>query len=284
MFSKPANLPAFFLLFALSVVPLVAGISYALLYSLGVVGALKTGFTFHHWKKLFTENEVMFSFFYSAAIAVTSLSVSVTLSLWVALRNHHHFRKGPLSYLIYLPLAFPGIAAAFFFFQFLSKSGIVSRVFYQLNITHSINSFPDLINDRYGIGMIVTHCFLSLPFFILLFVNLIKTERIAEYLQLSSTLGACKRKSAFRIAIPMLLRKSMPNLILYFIFMFGAYEIPILLGRSNPETVSVMAVRKLQKFNLLDIPQGYAVAILYTAIVFTLIIIMLKRRKIAYDI
>lgn len=284
MFSKPANFIAFFLLASLAVVPLVAGIGYAILYSLGVVGALKTGFTFGHWQQLFSENEVLFSFLYSAIIALVSLVIAVTLSLWLALRNHHSFRKGPLSYLIYLPLAFPGIVAAFFFFQFLSKSGIVSRVFYQLHITRSIAAFPDLINDRYGIGMIATHCFLSIPFFVLLFVNLIKTERIAEYLQLSATLGAGGRQGAFKVAVPMLLSKSLPNMILYFIFIFGAYEIPILLGRSNPETVSVMAVRKLQKFNLLDIPQGYAIAIFYTAIVFVLIIIMLKRRKIAYDI
>ncbi|MEO7310821.1 MAG: ABC transporter permease subunit [Chitinophagaceae bacterium] len=284
MFSKTANRLAIFLLFALAVLPLLAGIGYALLYSLGVTGALKTGFTFEHWKKLFTENNVLASFLYSAAIAAVSLLVSVSVSLWIALTNHQRFRKGALSYLIYLPLAFPGIVAAFFFFQFLSKSGILSRLFFQLHITHSIDGFPDLTNDRYGIGMIVTHCFLSIPFFVLLFVNFINTERITAYLQLSATLGAGSRKSAFRVAIPMLLRKSLPNIILYFIFMFGAYEIPVLLGRSNPETVSVMAVRKLQKFNLLDIPQGYAIAILYTVVVFSLIVLMLKSRKIAYDL
>jgi len=284
MFSKPANIFAFLLLFAFAVMPLLAAITYALLYSLGVVGALNTGFTFAHWQKLFTENEVIFSFLYSAAIAGVSLIIAVSISLWVALKHHNSFRKGALSYLIYMPLAFPGIVAAFFFFQLLSKSGIVSRVLYQLHITSSISGFPDLINDRYGLGMIATHCFLSIPFFILLFVNLIKTERITEYLSLSATLGAGNRPSALRIAVPMLLRKGMANIILYFIFMFGAYEIPILLGRSNPETVSVMAVRKLQKFNLLHIPQGYAIAILYTVIVFILILFMLKRRKLAYDI
>ncbi|MFX7752023.1 ABC transporter permease subunit, partial [Acinetobacter baumannii] len=81
------------------------------------------------------------------------------------------------------------------------------------------------------------------------------------------SLGANKRQITFRVAIPLLIQKSLPNILLYFIFIFGAYEIPVLLGRSHPESVSVLAVRKLQKFNMLDIPQGYVIAVVYTIFV-----------------
>jgi putative spermidine/putrescine transport system permease protein len=40
--------------------------------------------------------------------------------------------------------------------------------------------------------------------------------------------------------------------------------------------VSVLAVRKLQRFNLLDIPQGYAIAVLYTIFVFILLVFLFK--------
>ena len=47
--------------------------------------------------------------------------------------------------------------------------------------------------------------------------------------------------------------------------------------------VSVLAVRKLQKFNLFDIPQGYAIAILYTAITLTLLVFALQKQTAAHD-
>jgi putative spermidine/putrescine transport system permease protein len=175
-----------------------------------------------------------------------------------------------------MPLAFPGIVAAFFFFQFLTKSGLVSRVLFQAGIISNLDQFPDLINDTFGIGMITTHVFLAFPFFVLLFVNIIKTERVVEYQQLASTFAATKWQSLMRVSVPIVLQKALPNIILYFIFIFGAFEVPLLLGRSNPETISVLAVRKLQRFNLLDIPQGYAIAVLYTAFVFMLLVFLFK--------
>jgi putative spermidine/putrescine transport system permease protein len=107
-------------------------------------------------------------------------------------------------------------------------------------------------------------------------VNIIKTERVVEYQQLASTFAASKWQSIMKVSVPIVLQKALPNIILYFIFIFGAFEVPLLLGRSNPETISVLAVRKLQRFNLLDIPQGYAIAVLYTAFVFMLLVFLFK--------
>lgn len=279
MFSKRSNVIVYALLFLFAVLPLAGGIGFAILYSFGLIGVLNNGFTVEHWTKVFSEGHVVQSFLYSALIAIASLLMSVTLALLTALRHHQVFRKGFFSYIIYIPLAFPGIVAAFFFFQFLTKAGVLSRVLYQLKIITSLDQFPDLINDTYGIGMVTTHVFLSFPFFVLLFVNIIKTERIPEYQQLASTFSATRWQTILHVSAPMLLKKALPNIILYFIFIFGAFEVPLLLGRSNPEIVSVLAVRKLQRFNLLDIPQGYAVAVLYTIFVFILLIVMFKVKK-----
>jgi putative spermidine/putrescine transport system permease protein len=279
MFSKTSNYLIYALLLLFAVLPLVAGLGFAILYSFGLVGVLNNGFTTAHWISIFTEANVIESFLYSAAIAFVSLAISVGLALFVSLKHHQSFRKGLMSYLIYMPLAFPGIVAAFFFFQLLTKSGIISRLLFQINLITSIDKFPDLINDTYGIGMITTHVFLSFPFFVLLFVNVIKTERIVEYQQLASTFAATKWQTLLKVSIPILLQKALPNIILYFIFIFGAFEVPLLLGRSNPETVSVLAVRKLQRFNLLDIPQGYAIAVLYTLFVLILFVFLFKAKN-----
>jgi putative spermidine/putrescine transport system permease protein len=284
MFKKPINIISFLLLFVFAILPLILGFGFALAYSFGLIGVLNTGFTLDNWKALFQNNDVIVSFLYSAWLAAASLTLSVVVSLAIALNFHKKFSKGIYSYLVYMPLAFPSIVAAFFFAQFLGNAGILSRICYQLGIINSIQSFPNLVNDQYSFGIIVAQFFLSLPFFTLLYTGLYQTERIEEYNQLSSSLGAKKTQSIFRISIPILLKKSFPNIVLYFIFKIGAYEVPLLLGRSSPETVSVLAVRKLQKFNLYDIPQGYTIAVIYTVLILSLLMVALKTNKNEYDI
>lgn len=284
MFKKPINIISFLLLLVFAILPLLLGFTFALAYSFGLIGVLNNGFTLDNWAALFDNNDVVVSFLYSGWLAIASLTLSVVISMAIAITFHKKFSKGIYSYLVYLPLAFPSIVAAFFFAQFLGNSGILSRICYQLGIIDKIQSFPNLVNDRYSIGIIVAQFFLSLPFFTLLYTGLYQTERIDDYAQLANSLGAKNRQSIYRISIPILLKKSFPNIVMYFIFKIGAYEVPLLLGRSSPETVSVLAVRKLQKFNLYDIPQGYAIAVLYTIIILSLLILVLRTNKNEYDI
>ncbi len=281
--SKGWNIAAVSALLLFAALPLVLSLGYAILYSFGFVGALSTGFTLEHWQKLLADSSTMTSFFYSAVIAFVTVALSVSIALFIALKYGDAFRKGVLSSVIYLPLAFPAMVSAFVAFQALSKAGALSRISYGLGLTRTIDAFPDLVNDSWGIGIITAHLFLCVPFFLLLFINRIQTERVKEYLQLAESLGAARQQALQRIAIPLLLKKTVPNILLYFIFIFGSYEIPILLGRSSPEMVSVLAVRKLQKFNLFDIPQGYAIAILYTAITLTLLVFALQKQTAAHD-
>ena len=283
MRSKKINLFAYILLFLFAFLPLAGGIGFAFCYSFGLIGVLSNGFTFEHWKIFFADPDIWVSFLYSGLIAFTAIAISVSISLLVTLRYQRFFSRGIFSYIMYVPLAFPGIVAAFFFFQFLSKSGVLARVSYQLGMIHSIEQFPDLVNDRYGIALVMTLVFLSFPFFILLFVNLYKTERIHEYRQLAASMGATRKQRLVNVAIPILLKKSLPNCILYFIFTFGAFEVPLLLGRSRPEMVSVLAVRKLQRFDLQEVPQGYAIAVLYTMVTFIIIYFLLKKKTVQYD-
>ena len=284
MFKKPVNLFSLLLLIVFAILPLVLGFGFALAYSFGLVGALKTGFSLSNWEIIFSNSEVWVSFGYSAWLAIASLTLSVVLAIAIAIFFHKKFTNGIFSYLIYMPLAFPSIVAAFFFVQFLGSAGVLSRICYQLGLIKSIEAFPNLVNDQFSIGIIIAQFFLSLPFFTLLFVGLYQTERIEEFSQLATSLGAKRNQTIFKITIPILFKKSFPNVAMYFIFKLGTYEVPLLLGRSSPETVSVLAVRKLQKFNLLDIPQGYAIAVLYTVLVLGLLLIVIKSNKQAYDI
>jgi putative spermidine/putrescine transport system permease protein len=277
------NLPlALLIIFA--IVPLLLGIGYALLYSFGSVGVLNHGFTTQNWKDAFANNEVLFSFLYTIALSLVSLFLCVSIGMFIALLLGKRLHRGIASYIIYLPMAFPSIVAAFFFFQFLSNAGLLSRLFYKLGIIESVTGFPNLVNDKFGIGIITAQFFLTLPVFVLLYLSIISNENIERLKILASSLGAGRAKVLWRITIPALLKKSYPAIILFFIFKLGSYEIPLLLGRSSPETISVLIVRKMQRFNLMDIPQGFVVAVIYALLVIALLVITLKPSKLSMNV
>lgn len=274
----------FLLLLLFAILPLILGIGYALLYSFGVVGVLSNGITTEYWKAAFNNNEVFFSFLYTIALSSVSLFLCVSMAIFLALSMGNKLQKGIGSYIIYLPMAFPSVVAAFFFFQFLSNAGLLSRLLFKAGIIHSITSFPDLVNDQFSIGIIVAQFFLTLPILVLLYLSIISNEQIDKLRLLAASLGAGRRQILWRITLPAILKKSFPTIVLFFIFKLGSYEIPLLLGRSSPETISVLTVRKMQRFNLLDIPQGYVITVIYALLILLLLIITLKPSKLSFNV
>lgn len=276
---KIKNILLLLLFFVFTILPLMLGLCYAVLQSFGIIGSFNSGFTWQHYKALFAEGALVNSVFYTIGLALISIVLATLFALIATLGLHKYFVKEPLSYLINLPLAFPSIVASFFFFQLLSSSGIVARLCIKIGIISNINKFPSLINDTYNIGIITAQLFVTTPFFILLFTSIYYNQHIAQYSIIAKTLGATKKYVALKVAAPIILQKALPTIFLYFIFKLGIYEIPLILGKSAPETLSVMAVRKMQKFNLLDIPQGYAIAVLYAVLLCFFLIVFFKLNK-----
>ncbi|WP_405378060.1 ABC transporter permease subunit [Nonlabens sp. Asnod3-A02] len=265
-----------FILFA--AVPVLLGFGYALLYSFGLTGILSEGFTTEYWEKTLLATEFWKSLGFSLFIAAVVMTISLFFSLWIVISWTKNLYKGLLSYVTYLPLAFPAIVMAFFSFQLLSKSGFISRVIFNLGWIDDLSQFPDWTNDAYGVAIIFSLCLLITPFFIILYSNLYQNERIPELKALAQTLGAKKNQITTRIIVPILLKKSAFTIMLFLIFVMGTYEIPLLLGRQDPSMLSVFIIQKLQKFNLADIPQAYAVSVIYILLIATLIAVVYKTR------
>ena len=259
--------------------PFVLSFGYALLYSFGIIGVANDGFTFRFWISVFESGEFFKSLFYSTAIALVSTVLSVSAALWFTLVYEKKFRNRFLSFISYLPLAVPGIVAAFFTVQILSKSGFFSRLTFNLGITQDINGFPDLINDSWAIGIIVVFVSVVMPFFLLVFLNVYKNERVSELEELSASLGASRKQTILRVSLPVLLKKTWTLISLYFIFLLGAYEVPLILGQESPQMLSVLIVRELKQFDLSKISEGYVVAVIYTLIVSVVVILLFAKRK-----
>ena len=266
------------LFLSLAVLPLVAGLAYALLHSTGMAGLAAPGFTLAHWKILLASTEFWQSLGFSVWVALCSIFVALLLSLAAVVSGAEKWQKGPLSRFIYLPLTLPAIVVALLVFQLLSGAGFISRLFFQTGLSAGMEDFPELVNDPLGAGIIISHVLMATPFFIILFANLYQSERLDAYKQLAATLGASAAQCRRKVLAPLLLRRAFPTLVLYFVFVMGSYEIPLLLGSQSPQMISVMAIRKLQRFDLADRPQAYIAGVLYSLLALGCVALLLGRR------
>jgi putative spermidine/putrescine transport system permease protein len=264
----------------LCLLPLGLSIGYSFLYSIGGVGLLSEGLTLQHWGDLF-RGEFLHSMLYSLWIALASAGGALGLALTALFTLRHHFQSNSFYRLLFLPLTIPPIVVAFVILQMYSGSGILSRLAVQSGLIDGSQQFPALVQDPYGIGILLAHLFIVFPFFLLVLLNLYQNNRLDEIERVASSLGADSTTIRFKLQLPILMRGLFPLLILYIIFFMGAYEIPLLLGQSSPQMISVLILEKLQRFNLGDIPVAYSMAVWYAAICIITIsyLLMMHRSK-----
>ncbi len=279
LLNNSRSLPGLILFVVVGVLPFVAALIYALLYSLGLVGAVREGFTLRFWGEVLSSGEFLGSLGYSALIAAVSVLISVSAALWLALTFHRDVENKWISFALYLPLAVPGVVSAYFAYQLFSKSGFFSRASHQLGWIEEARGFPDLVNDPWAIGIVLTFITVVLPFFLLLFLNVYNNERVDELRQLALSLGASSGQATFRVVLPVMLQKTWVLISLYYIFLLGSYEVPLILGQESPQMLSVLVVRELKQFDLTKIPEGYVVAVIYTVVVSAATVLLFSRRN-----
>ncbi|MDZ7682821.1 MAG: hypothetical protein U5J63_14170 [Fodinibius sp.] len=233
LFKNSAEATGILLFLALAVLPLILGIIYALLYSVGAIGLISDGLTLSYWQRALTDSQFWLSIGYTFYIALTTIGLTIGAALVLSLYFKNELQGGVAGFSIYVPLAFPAIVVAFLVFQLASQSGLFARIAYQLGFIADSSSFPELVNDPLGIGIIAAHTFMATPFFTLYFMNIYDQAHVGKLRQVAESLGASSYAQLRRIVVPMLLKRAFPTLTLYTIFVMGSYEIPLILGRQT---------------------------------------------------
>lgn len=265
------------LFLVVAIVPIGASLFYAGLYSFGLTGLLNRGFTLEAWRRVLGGREVWSSLALSVGVALAVVALAAIGGLALALGLRGRLDRGALSYALYLPLALPGTVAAFFTFQMLTGGGLLPRLLLRLGLLASPEAYAAPVQDRWAIGIVLTHAMLAIPFFALLFDKLRASERIDELSALAASLGASRGQRLRRVEIPLLLRAAASNLALLFVVVLGSYEVPLLLGRQAPQMLSVLTLRKYALFDIRQKPEAFVIALLYTALVLGVIGIAFRR-------
>jgi putative spermidine/putrescine transport system permease protein len=268
----------FVVFLVVAVVPIGASFLYSFLYTVGLTGLLSEGWTTRHWTAVLTGRDFWMAGLLSTSVAAGVAFLATAGGLGLSLALGARVRRGLTSYALHLPLAMPPVVAAFAAFQLLSPAGLPSRISHAFGWS-KLETFVPLTNDLLHAGVLATHVFIALPFLSIVFAQLHRSERIDEYDALGRSLGASRWQRLSRITIPMLLRRALPNVLLLFIVVLGSYEIPLLLGRQSPLFLSVLVVRKYQRFDITQKPQAFVIALLYTAFVLAVLTYALARRR-----
>lgn len=240
----------------------VGGLLIAATQSLGYFSPSgERGFTLSHYAALFRDAEILAGIRYTLAVTTTATILSAVggTALALALRKPAA-RSVRINTLLQIPLALPHLAMAVVLINFISPSGLIARVLFQLSLIGAPADFPPLINDRYAVGIILAYVLKELPFIALMVLALL--ARLGdEYEQLAQTLGANRWQRLRHVTLPLIAPAVISSSVVVFSFIFGAFEVPYILGRPYPAMLSVIAQRRYLDVDLAQRPESIAVAI-----------------------
>lgn len=148
--------------------------------------------------------------------------------------------RGPMVYLIRLPILVPHTVAALLAILFLSQTGFLSRIAWALGLISGPGQFPQLLfTPGYG-GAILAYLWKEVPF--VAYFTLALMAAVSETLgEAAENLGASPLRGFLSVTLPLSLPAVSQAFLIIFLFAFGGYELPMLLGPTMPKALPVYA-------------------------------------------
>ncbi len=253
------------------------GVILGLLQSFGffpLIG-LKS-FTLKYYLEVFSSAEFLDALAYSFYISLVSSIGAVVIGVLLAYQLAKLPKDFKIVKLVYkLPIIVPHIIASLLVFLFFTQSGLAARILYHLGLIDRLQSFPQLIFDRGGVGIILVYLWKEIPF-VALIVYTILNNINNSFEQVAANLGASQRQIFWNIYLPLAMPSIGSAFIIVFAFSFGAFEIPFLLGPTSPKTLPVLAYQSYVSSDLLQRPYSMVIAMTLTLICLGLIFIYKK--------
>lgn len=211
----------------------------ALLQSLGympVVG-LKT-LSLDYYRALVERPQVLkallFTLRYSALSAILATALGTLLALGLTRASAAWQR------LVYLPILAPYMVAAALVMHLFAQGGIFSRIAGQLGLIGAPAQFPLLVYDQAGIGMMLALLWKQTPF-IAMFVFAIVSRISTGLGEAAATLGASSLQRLCHVTLPLAMPTILSGFLILFCYTLGDYTIPLLLGPTVPNPLSILA-------------------------------------------
>lgn len=206
-------------------------------------------------------------------IAITSTVIAACISIVLAIGLMRWATDSrTINFLLQIPLTVPHLVIALSVILLLTPSGLFSRLLSSLSIISTPGDFPLLVNDGWGIGILIVYIWKEIPFITFMLLAVLKNMG-PELLEAGSTLNASRRQRFLYIILPIIAPSLGAACLIVFAFTFGAFEVPYLLGRTYPLALPVWAYKNYSDIDLLSRPEGIAIGLIIAAIVILAIIV-----------
>lgn len=263
-----ANLRWTPLLLALLVAaPVLLGVVYAALASLGLAGAGASGApdlsrlttvlgTRSTWRA------VGWSVYVSAT--ATALATVAAAAVAIAFGGHRRIDRAARA-IATLPLPVPHLVAAATALLLLSQSGLLARLLFALGFLDVPADMPALVYDRAGVGLILALAWKELPFLTVVAVA-VRHGDLSSLSEAARTLGADGWQVHRRVTWPLLWRGMAPAVIAVFAFALGSYETAVLLAPIDPAPLAVLTMERFADPALARRGDAYVLALIGLAL------------------
>lgn len=211
------------------------------------------------------------------SIVSTVLSALIAVLIALVLRGTYVGKRVSV-FLLQFNLPVPHLVAAIGIFFVLRQSGLVSRLFAQLSLVETTSAFPVLVQDRFGVGIILTYLWKEVPFVGVIVLAVLQSLG-ESYEDVARTLGANRWQRLRHVTLPLITPALLSASVIVFAFTFGAYEVPGVLGVTFPEVLPVLAVDIFNSSDLQDRDEAMALGTLIALIVMVLVAVYMGVRQ-----
>ena len=230
-----------------------------LVQSLGYIPAFGlTKPTLSYYAQVFSRTDFLSAVWVSVRIALWSTVFSLCLGVLVAMALIRcRKNRGGMLYAIRLPILVPHAVVAVFVIQILSQTGLAARAGYALGLLEDYTQFPQMLFTPGYLGTILAYLWKEIPFvayFVLAFMSGI-SETLGEA---AENLGASAIRSFWEVTLPLSIPVISKAGLIIFIFAFGGYELPLLLGSTLPKALAVQTHLTYMSPDLLQRPLAMA--------------------------
>lgn len=249
------------------------GICTCILQSLGYFPLIGLdNITFDYYKEILSNQQFINSLMLSLKTSIISSTIATIIGILLAyLMTKSRFSK--LRYfLLNLPIIVPHIIVVMLAFAVFSKTGIISRMLYNLNLINDSREFVNLVNDEAGIGIIIVYIYKGMPFIAITVYNILKSLDV-KLEDVALNLGANKFQVLKLVIMPQIMPTILSSFIVIFAFSFGSFEVPYLIGATNPKALPVNAYINYINTDLAQRPLSMAMNSILTGISFILLIL-----------
>lgn len=202
----------------------------------------KNGFTLEYYRELILSREFLENLRYTVKInfftGVISLLLTVVFLYLIHINRNSKYLGKAFKKILEFPVGVSYLTGAYALVLLLSRGGVIGSYLVKFGVIESIREFPILINDNYGVGIILGYIWKVVPFMVMMCIPmLVDIER--KWRDLGTLYNLTDYNFFKKIIFPMILPTLSLSFFLVLAYLFSAFETSYILGVTYPRTLAV---------------------------------------------